>query len=75
MSEKLPRGLLQPFINNCGKAFEDKLILKQTNGFLVVQLAGTEGKPEIILHMAPTDPFLCVEVTVGAVKCKPELQL
>lgn len=50
-------------------------ILKQANGFLVVQLAGTEGKPEIILDMASTDPSLCVEVTVRAVKCKPELQL
>lgn len=50
-------------------------ILKQANGFLVVHLAGTEGKPELILDMASTDLSLCVEVTVRAVKCKPELQL
>lgn len=51
MSGKPPRGLDQPVTNSWNEVVEHQLIFKQISNFLVLQLAGTEGKPEVVLDM------------------------
>lgn len=48
MSGKPPRGLDQPVTNSWNEVIEHQLIFKQISNFLVLQLAGTEGKPEVV---------------------------
>lgn len=48
---KLLRSLVQPLANSWDEVIEHKLTFKLLNSFLVLQLAGTKGRPKVVLGM------------------------